>query len=311
MAINFSTFDVDRTLVAPVVYSQLPHRVTETGVLLLQDMVDKLAFFFWSFEMFLREQEHDCERQSPLYFRVDAYIHDGVLWILEVNTAFVDGWGVALNLSRASGIKIIENDLDFPIDFATEDDVYLPELELTVDEINQLRRLKRQVVPFKKRGLYERSTYVYGHCGNKNRTDIEPYNGVALDDKRHLAAFSTFWNDTSVRIPPMYVDQTTPWTDLPEDIVLKFSDKASPLAKSMRESVLFGKPSGKAKFWRRSYQEGDVIAQKIVEPLKHRGLNSQLVILAIGHTPVAGYVQFSERRIVNDNSIHGPILFEK
>lgn len=310
MAITFSTFDIDRVLVAPVVYLKLPHRVTETGVRLPQDVVDRLALFLCRYEKFLQEHEDTRDRQSPLYFRVDAYIHDDILSILEVNTAFVDGWGVALNLSRASGIKISTDDLDFPLDFATEDDAYLPELKLAVHEINQLRRMKRQVVPFKKRGLYERSTYVYGRSGNRSRTDIVPYNGVELDDKRHLAAFSESWNETSVCIPRMYAGQTTTWDDLPEDIVLKFSDTSSPIANVMRESVLFGKPAGKAKFWRRAYHEGHVIAQKMVGPLKHWGLNSQLVILAIGQTPVAGYVQFSEKRVVNDNSIHGPLLFE-
>lgn len=311
MAINFSTFDVDRTIVAPVVYSRLPHRVMETGVQLPHDVVDTLSGFLSRYEQFLLWSDPARDPLNPLYFRVDAYIHDDALWILEVNTAFVDGWGVALNLSRASGIKIPADHLDFPLDFATEDDAYLPELQLAVSEISLLRRMERQIVPFKKRGPYARSTYVYGHSGGKNRADIRPYNGIELDDKRHLATFSASWKETRVRIPPMYVNPNTTWENLPANVVLKFNDKSSPAAKTIRESALFGKPAGRAKFWRKSYQEGKVLAQELVEPAKHWGLNSQLVILAIGQTPVAGYVQFSEKRIINDNSIHGPLLFER
>lgn len=44
--------------------------------------------------------------------------------------------------------------------------------------------------------------------------------------------------------------------------------------------------------------------------MQHALGNTQLILLTAGSTPVTGYVQFSRKEIINDNSVHGPLWIE-
>ena len=121
--IEFKEFPTKKELIAPVIYRETPHQTTNNGVVLSNEITNELSNFLALFNKFLKVQ-HDP------YFRIDAYfdINTGMLYILEINASFVDGWGTALNLARASEIQVDQDKIKFPCQFATTNDDYLPEL---------------------------------------------------------------------------------------------------------------------------------------------------------------------------------------
>src|SRR5690606_20317646 len=98
------------------------------GVVLSAKVKAELERFLEEYNAFLKVE------QAP-YYRIDAYFDQNTLWVLEVNAAFVDGWGTALNLSRASWISLDPKAMVFPKLFATVEEEYLPELQLLIDEL--------------------------------------------------------------------------------------------------------------------------------------------------------------------------------
>jgi hypothetical protein len=113
MNIKFCNFDMDPSIVAPVIYGKNPHQTTSRGIELSQGVSDELRRFLSGFSASAGVE------QTP-YYRIDAYFDEDTLWILEINASFVDGWGTALNLARASGIQINHGRLIFPDQFATK-----------------------------------------------------------------------------------------------------------------------------------------------------------------------------------------------
>jgi hypothetical protein len=95
--------------------------------------------------------------------------------------------------------------------------------------------------------------------------------------------------------------------EVPKEVVLKFCDKNSSECERARQSVLFGKPSGKAPFIKRCYNAETLLGQEVIQPTRENDRSCQLIIFAIGDEPITGYVQYGWGQIINDNSVHGPL----
>jgi hypothetical protein len=301
--IRLQPFEIDRSIVAPSIYAGAPHRITDVGVSLPSAIVKELQGMLRAYNRFLGVREP--------YYRIDAYFDATTISILEINAAFVDGWGTALNLARASNISIPGEKLRFPIHFASVENAYRPELELFARELELCRSERVEVCDFRTWCWADTEIYVYGRVPHDDSLLVLPRDGLRLDDKRNLAQFERERKglpDIHIRIPQHYM-APTPWEEVPNDVVLKFRDKDGKEARQARQSVIIGKPQGKAKFLRGCYEAGLLIAQTYVAPSVHEGNNTQLVILAVGDEPVTGYVQYSTKKIINDNSVHGPLAF--
>lgn len=303
MVIEFHSFDVDESIVAPVIYrtgyGDSPHRTTNLGVVLPEEVGRELRLFLSGFN------DLAGVKRTP-YYRIDAYFDKRCLTILEINAAFVDGWGTALNLSRASSIMVDGSGLNhFPNLFATVSPAYQPELELLVDELAILGITGCSVCEPDSNGTDP--IYIYGRAGSKSQPYIRPYDGLRLDNKLNLGLFSRIWEGDLIKIPRHYIDRFDPWTEIPQKVVLKFCDKGSKECDRAGHSVIFNKPPGKARFLKRCYREEALLAQGFVSPIVRDKCNCQLVILAIGEEPIAGYVQYSRNQIITDDSTHGPL----
>lgn len=294
--IDFFDFEMDKSIVAPIIYGENPQSTTNRGVIIPRETKQELKTFLSGFNTYVGTE------QIP-YYRIDAYFVERTLWILEINASFVDGWGTALNLARASGIKVDPAPLIFPKRFVSVSKEYLPELNLFVAELSALN-LKGHSVCENSNGID--LIYVYGRIRAKNR-QILPYDGLRLDNKINLGLFSREWNGNLVKVPRHYINRFESWEDIPLEVALKFCDKGSHECEQARQSVMFNKPLGRAPFIKQCYKEEKLLAQDIVCSTKQGGDNCQLIILAIGNEPITGYVQYSRKKIINDNSTHGPM----
>jgi hypothetical protein len=296
MMIEFRDFSMNRSAVAPVIYGNSPHYTTNTGIELGEKVVKELRDFLKNFNLFMGVTK-------TAYYRMDAYFDENNLNILEINASFVDGWGTALNLARACDIAVDSRPLLFPKLFVNEDQVYMPEFELFKKELEiigheTMHEQMDHLTP---------TVYYYGRWAEAQHEGIFPYDGIRIDNKLNLAMFGLAWKGDRVRIPKHYMRCLESWENIPDDVVLKFCDKGGEECQAARQSVIFNKPTGKAKFIKRCYEENALIAQEIIQPTKRGDNNCQLVILAINENPVTGYVQYSPKKIINDNSMHGPL----
>lgn len=298
MRISLWDFEMETSIVAPVIYGDYPHRTTNRGAIISSETTQELRRFLSDFNA-----SASIERLP--YYRIDAYFDDQTLWILEINASFVDGWGTALNLARASHIEIDPSNLIFPDRFATKNAVYRPELELFLCELSILGICHRKAHEWNEDNLDQ--IYVYGRVGSKDQPHILPYDGIRLDNKLNLGLFARTWNGDVVKVPRHYIERFNQWEEIPQGAVLKFCDKGSIECERARQSVILGKPLGKARFLKQCYRTETLLAQDFVRPVRQNGNNCQLIILAIGDKPITGYVQYSWDDIINDNSIHGPL----
>lgn len=296
MNIKFFDFNTDESIVAPIIYDRNQHRTTNKGVIISKKVTEELKKFLLGFNSFLSVEK-------PPYYRIDAYFDNKSLHIIEVNASFVDGWGTALNLSRASGININPKLLQFPKKFVSHSSLYMPELELFVKELSILG-IKGDICLNR---YQDEPVYVYDRVGRKDQPNIFPYDGIRLDNKMNLGLFSKTWQGEFVKIPRHYINRFDSWEQIPTEAVLKFCDKGSDECKRGRQSVIFGKPEGKAPFIKRCYNTETLLAQDFVPPKKQGSNSCQLIIFAVNDAPVTGYVQYSWNKVINDNSIHGPL----
>lgn len=296
--IEFKRFHLEKGEVAKCIYASECHFTTPNGVEVRVEMKRELERFLAEFN------QHIGVVETP-YYRIDAFFGRGKLQVVEINAAFVDGWGTALNLARASGISVNCGLLSFPDRLYSHELAYVPELELLARELAILGAGNPIVC-----GEIDKTfpTYVYGRL--EVATNIFPYDGVRVDNKMNLATFSRDWDGDLVVVPRHYFSPQDEWGKIPAEVFLKFSDKGSKECARGTRSVQRGKPSGKAKFLRKCYESGALIAQDIVETTRNEQegkKRAQLVILAIGSNVITGYVQYSHDDIINDNSTHGPL----
>lgn len=303
MSVQFRMFEFDPEVeIAPVIYKDTVHKVTPCGAAVSAQVQEELLAFVRQYADFV------SAGPNP-YFRLDVYVADGKLWVLEANSAFVDGWGVALNLSRAVNAAVATDLLHFPICLGLVEAAYRPELELLITELEISGSIDHRLCEQWQTGNCHGPVYVYGRVEGDY---IWPQGGLRLDDKMNLARFSREWQGNLVMTPVTHTHEVTDWSDVPSDVFLKFVDKSSAESQRARFSVAPGKPTGKSPFIRRCYNAGSLIAQqriygdKVLVESQERQV--QLVILS-NTEMLTGYVQFGLGSIINDNSIHGPLVF--
>ena len=74
------------------------------------------------------------------------------------------------------------------------------------------------------------------------------------------------------------------------------------------------KPDKKPKWlkWQEKWDQSKMIAQQRVDTLRNKNWQKmQLVLMCANNTPVAGYVQSSDKEIINDDSIQSPLILNK
>lgn len=294
------TFDPNVEL-ARTIYRGAYHQVTNLGVGISAEATAELRRFMREYATFLGADKP--------FFRLDVYMAGRKLWVLEVNTAFVDGWGTALNLSRAAGLPVATDLLWFPKHFCLLDEAYRPELELLVSELGVAGKENHHICEDWKTVAKNEDVYAYGRTQGHN---IWPKRGVELDNKMNLQRFRVRWHSELIAIPRMFTPSDTVWADVPSTAFLKFTDKSGSESQRARFSVKAGKPAGSSPFLKRCYNDGTLIAQERIDGRKTwlNGHDRQIQLVVLGNTHMlTGYVQYGLGSIVNDNSIHGPLAF--
>jgi hypothetical protein len=284
-------FQLNENVLAKSIYKSYPHKTTQTGLLLKDEVRQELKAFLKHFLQCSGYQE------EGLYFRIDAFIGEERLYIIEVNVELQDGWGVALNLIRASGNVLSPNGAVLPKAFTDYGNGYKAEFELACSEL-ALLGVAAAVT----------SKQYYLAPGQEVRPPKHE-----MDSKMYLARFASRWDSESVIIPRMYCAETTPWDEIPEDVIFKFCHKYGAEALKARYSVIERSNVGKAKFVRKCYNKGTLVAQERVSPLMlDDGSVTQAVIMCAGTEPVTGYLQVSPAGtiVINDKTAKaGPLLF--
>jgi len=271
---------LDRAIIAPSIYGDFPHFVTDLFVAIEREIKEELGRFLQEYATFLDARDK--------YFRVDLYFDGDRVYVIEVNVEVADGWGVALNLLRAAGCKPYDR-MVFPSVFPTfPDDPRVTEFRLAVTELALL--------------------------GYKSVVEILPERTFdLLDNKLHLARFSNVWVGERVKIPRLYWNGNATWDEVPQDVYLKFADKFCPEAVKSRYSAKPRSELGKAKQMRQLFTEGNAIAQERVSPsLTACGKQVQAVVMCTGSQVVTGYIQVAPagRSVINDKGTEkGGLMF--
>lgn len=272
---------LDQTIVAPSIFGDFPHHVTETSLVIEPELKAELETFMRSYAAFLSADENKC-------YRLDVYFTSDSVHIIEVNVEVADGWGVALNLERAAGFN--RSNGPFPGAIPTfPGDLRQTEFQLAIDEFARL-----------------------GHCAwlcEQSQRVFDP-----LDNKVHLARFADGWMGKRVFVPKLYYAGNSNWDDIPEDVYLKFADKFCPEAVKARYSAKSRSELGRAKQMKRLFNEGRSIAQAQVAPFRTKdGEIVQAVLMCFGTEVVTGYIQVASaaRNVINDKGTKkGALCFQ-
>ncbi|MCA9375969.1 MAG: hypothetical protein KC925_02800 [Candidatus Doudnabacteria bacterium] len=306
--IEFRTFPLTQGILPRTIYKYYLCKWDERGVVLPEAIRSGLSALLQ--EVVLRAGE--SPDQEGLYFRVDLYVDPAcdIVYVLEVNACFVDGWGTALALSRAAGHAVVLAPEQFPRRWTVHNTSYHPEFELALRELQiagagPLEALSWSDVLF---GACVDPTYWYGQFRARNtHPDVWPYKGSVLDSKRWLAEVSKTWSHPMVRIPAFFDHTSHDWDVLPEEVVFKPVQKAD-----ATDTVKFRAGMGKGKAVKRRYGRGLMLAQERVPTFRLDSQPVQLIVMCAGTTPVAGYTLIADpdASIINDSASHGPLIFE-
>lgn len=304
---HFEQRSLDKNVLPKHIYKTEPYQTTTQCLIIDTRLRNEFQQFLTQYFQFLGY----TEKFQGFFTRTDIYldIHLNTFWIIEVNTCFVDGWGIALNLEYALGNNGTLTEY-FPRKWTLAENAYLPEFKLTHSELKR-RGLETEMISMQEALHGNEECYWYGRFARKGFPHILPRNGYVLDDKQNLMNFSKIWNGTNINIPPITSAATTSWEELPESTVLKFTQKNCPEAIKARVSVL-KKPNGKAKFMKKCYAQELLVAQQYQTPHIEEGFATQLILLSAGTSLITGYVQYvpAETLIINDNCIHGAVSIE-
>lgn len=298
---------VDTSILPAEIFAGSPYQTTSLGLKIPRETKDELREFLGRYL-----QTAGIENDNEVFFRVDLYPdteNDNVFWVIEVNALFVDGWGVALNLSRAAGSPVEIGGLDnrFPETWTTEDRVYLPELQLACDELKIATGKQFLFQPAAACRLFKPPAYWYGR--QRPYEKLCPQHGETLDDKLVLVRLANTWHGEHVKIPRSFSLETTVWDNLPSPSGLVF--KLRRKWQNPRMSIRFGDQIGRGNDVRRGYNRKDIVAQEVLRRATiNGGQHVQIIIVTIGKKPISGYVQIArpDARIINDDSIHGPVI---
>lgn len=311
--IEIQKFSLQRNMIPHSLYGGKPYYAGSTGVVISRDVRDELQRFLGAFLGF-------CGYGTKgVYLRLDAFLdplHDQ-LYILEINARFVDGWGTALNLNRAAGIRVELADVYFPSlwHLPVTSSKYRREFLLVLHELQYRYRSVREIGEAAL-GRYEVYYYGWGRRFRDERTMIVPAHGYEIEDKLKLAQFSWEWDGCHVKVPGICFYPAWEWDDVIGEhcgkMILKFTEKGSLEARRAGASVLYSVDRHNERFLRDCYRSGVLVAQEVVETRIIDGKMSQVVILACGSIPVTGYILLAPQhtRSINDCFLHGPLRFE-
>jgi len=279
-------FTLNTAELAQRVYRDYSHRTTPWGVIIPQNVRQELKRFLEEYLRFIGSDEHQ-------FLRIDAFVGEQTLKIIEVNVELQDGWGVALNLLRASGNTLSIRDNKFPTEIIAYSNDYLSEFELAQSELARIGK-KLDIIWWSARPNIPKKS--------------------PLDSKLYLANFCRIWQGNQVLIPKMYCCENTAWEQLPEDVVFKFCHKYSRQSLRAGYSVARRKTINKGRFMRQCYMAGQAVAQERIEPFRlDDGSVTQLVLMCSGSDPITGYLQVAPPNefIINDRTAcKGPLVFK-
>lgn len=267
---------LDRTIVAPSIYGNFPHTVTDLALMVEPEIRVELERFVQEYAAFLGA--------AGKYFRIDLYVEAGYVYIIEVNVEVADGWGVALNLLRAAGYTPCDESV-FPTQFPTfAEDARQTEFGLAIAEFAQL-----------------------DHQASMIHLDAPVTD--ELDNKWHLARFAGRWKSDRVLIPIFYWQEKCQWDSLPNDVYFKRVDDVG----AKRQKVIARTSCARQNDFRQQYRKCRVIAQQQVATLTTAdGSQAQAVVMCSDTKVVAGYIQVApaERDVINDRGTKkGSLLF--
>lgn len=281
---QIKTFELDEAVLAKEIYAGHPHQTTPIGVVIEERVRKDLRTFLKTFL-----ERTKC---SDEFLRVDAFIRKDGLDIIEINVECQEGWGIALNLLRASNSVLdVERVSLIPREIIAYGDEYLPEFKLVQVELERFG-FDMNIVSYSERpGVPIRSEF----------------------DKKMYLALLDGMSVGSIKIPSIYYDSSTPWDEVPQDVVFKFCEKYGEWSRKARYSVATRAKIGKGKFMRKCYASREAIAQKRIDPLTlSDGSVTQAIIMCAGAEPVTGYLQVAPPGtfIINDRTARkGPLVF--
>ncbi len=189
---------LDRSVLPASIFGEAPFRVTDWSVTVPASVVAELQELLQGLVGIA-----GYTIASGMYFRVDAYLDPLLerLWILEVSTQFVDGWGIAACLARAAGRPAVLSH-NFPTTWVYDNPNYLPEVSLDAREIARATDGRCRPVPVPAEDFVPSGADIYWYgWGGEGTAVRHPLLGCELEDKMHLARLSRQWKGCEVHIP--------------------------------------------------------------------------------------------------------------
>lgn len=299
----FKDFSINPEIIAPRIYSSFDRQISSRWI----EINDEVR---WELEDFLKAYiEFLWLGDKKAFFRIDSYFDQNRLYILDVNASFVDGWGNAINFTRAVWEEVWEIlNWYFPKNFFLQEEVYRPEFELAISEVWMQTWENFQEIDELNSMM---STYIYWNLrGWKETENVYPFNWIKNDDKRNLARFSKIWRWDLVKIPVFITPKDEQdFYKIPDDVVLKIASK-NDIDESWRNKVFVWKKTI-WKRWRNLWNTWILVAQTLQNPQKNDNWeNTQAIILTAWANAIAWYVQNSTRSIINDSSVQSPLIFK-
>lgn len=295
--------DMNENIVAKTIYWNEQRKFWKQMIEISPEIQQELNSFLEKYSQFVW-------MKKTSFYRIDAYFNEEKLYILDINASFVDGWWNALNFARATSQEVdnILNEV-MPERFYLQDEIYRPEFELCIQELQKL-----WIEAWEVQELSERmKTYVYGILPRTINTF--PYDGLRIDNKMNLALFSKIWNSNNIEIPQIITPSEASWEDVPKDYVYKITWKNDVQINTSWQLTGWKVKVWKPKKWKWAadkWQDGKMLAQKQVETLKNiQWENMQLIFMCANNTVISGYTQASSNDIINDNSAQSPLIFNK
>jgi hypothetical protein len=334
-------FDLpDEELKSISVYRGQPFRYQRLGL----EINDLTGIFQSSVRDFL-ERYNGCSRylSEDNYSRIDILpdFSRNLFQVIEVNTLFPDGWGIALLLSRLAGYPVKVDAREFPRQWFLPERFkeYRGEFELSLAELSRATGVefteKKPDAPWQTedeifcfgKWTLEDLPYMPLPTPGPRAWDprIVPSQEFALEDKHHIASFSGYGEDENkvwdpgahhgrrsvIHVPFGYSPSKSEWEAIPRsNVIFKFRDKESAACERARRSVFYPGDVNDGKFIRRCWRENRLVGQEWLRCHELDGQICQIQLLAHGTKVIAGYCIFAPigTKILNDSWYHAPLI---
>ena len=313
--IQIVEFSFDKAQFPVSLYGNKPYNVGNIGLNIprcIKEEAERLV------QEFLTACQFEAER---IYLRLDFFVDPNLkeIYLLEVNSRLVDGWGAAFSLARVAGQGIEEISAHayrakFPhlwhLPFSNR--VYQSDFDFALHELNQLGVSVSELETLGGQSSGEWVYYYGWDRPDKKGLRIAPSLGYEIENKVHLARFSREWRGRLVKIPLGYSVYGSVWEDIPREwVIFKFCEKHGKDSERAGKSVLYPDEVGKGRFVKQCYARGTIVAQDLITPLKVNDKICQLILLTNHAEVIAGYVLWAPRgtRIITDAYEHAPLIW--